>query len=62
MASKTLKSAPAPAFGGRAIVVRGAREHNLKDLNLETLSQPKLALIKPALPLKSPRKTCLTRL
>ncbi len=43
MASKTLKSAPAPAFGGRAIVVRGAREHNLKNVDL-TIPRDKLVV------------------
>jgi excinuclease ABC subunit A len=30
----TLKAAQGPAFGGRAIVIRGAREHNLKNVDL----------------------------
>src|SRR5271163_566260 len=46
MAMKPLKSssaATAPAFGGRAIVVRGAREHNLKNVDL-TIPRDKLVV------------------
>jgi len=46
MAMKPLKAssaATAPAFGGRAIVVRGAREHNLKNVDL-TIPRDKLVV------------------
>ena len=36
MASRNVKPAPVgPAFGGRAIVIRGAREHNLKNIDVQ---------------------------
>ena len=43
MATKPIKSAPSPAFDGRAIVVRGAREHNLKNVDL-TIPRDKLVV------------------
>ena len=43
MASKPIKSAPSPPFDGRAIVVRGAREHNLKNVDL-TIPRDKLVV------------------
>ncbi len=43
MATKPIKSARGPAFGGRAIVVRGAREHNLKNVDL-TIPRDKLVV------------------
>ncbi len=41
--TKTALSAPSPAFDGRAIVVRGAREHNLKNVDL-TIPRDKLVV------------------
>ena len=41
--SASLKGAESPAFGGRAIVVRGAREHNLKNVDL-TIPRDKLVV------------------
>ena len=43
MASKVFKSAKIPAFDGRSIVVRGAREHNLKNVDL-TIPRDKLVV------------------
>ena len=43
MASKPLPRATQPAFDGRAIVIRGAREHNLKNVDL-TIPRDKLVV------------------
>ena len=43
MASKPLPRAVPPAFDGRAIVIRGAREHNLKNVDL-TIPRDKLVV------------------
>jgi excinuclease ABC subunit A len=39
----SMKTAKEPAFGGRAIVIRGAREHNLKNVDL-TIPRDKLVV------------------
>ena len=41
--TKSSRSVVSPAFGGRAIVVRGAREHNLKNVDL-TIPRDKLVV------------------